>query len=185
MPYPQRAKPAPKSARCGVGDGSPGRHPPHSQPVGSGPLPHARKDEWSGVGERPTPDGPHRGRRRPARAPSCRPHSAPSQHARARAVGLVTGPHARTPRTHSQWVERLVLPLDASRDRSRRKEKTKKKTHNQRKKSAKSIFRTSEIPKKYFTPPFGEVAKFRTLTEEEEQQNRDGNEVELCLPKVT
>ena len=24
--------------------------------------------------------------------------------ARARAVGLVTGPHARTPRTHSQWV---------------------------------------------------------------------------------
>ena len=28
----------------------------------------------------------------------------PPQHARARAVGLVTGPHARTPRTHSQWV---------------------------------------------------------------------------------
>ena len=28
----------------------------------------------------------------------------PPQHAKARAVGLVTGPHARTPRTHSQWV---------------------------------------------------------------------------------
>ena len=28
----------------------------------------------------------------------------PPQHARARAVALVTGPHARIPRTHSQWV---------------------------------------------------------------------------------
>ena len=28
----------------------------------------------------------------------------PPQRARARAVALVTGPHARTPRTHSQWV---------------------------------------------------------------------------------
>ena len=40
----------------------------------------------------------------PPRAPSCRPHSAQSQIARARAVGLVAGLHARTPRTHSQWV---------------------------------------------------------------------------------
>ena len=38
------------------------------------------------------------------RAPSCRPNSAQSQLARARAVGLVTGSHAHTPRTHSQWV---------------------------------------------------------------------------------
>ena len=56
------------------------------------------------MGERPTPDAPHPGRRRPPRASSCRPHSAQSQLARARAVGLVTGPHARTPHTHSQWV---------------------------------------------------------------------------------
>ena len=104
MPPPQRSKPARKSARGGVGDRSPSPHPPHPQPVGSGPRPHARKDEWSGVGERPTPDAPHPGKRRPPRAPSCRPHSAPSQHARARAVGLVKAPHARTPRTHSQWV---------------------------------------------------------------------------------
>ena len=34
VPPPQRAKPARKSARCGVGDGSPCRHPPHPQPVG-------------------------------------------------------------------------------------------------------------------------------------------------------
>ena len=104
MPPPQCAKLARKSARCGVGDGSPRPHPPHPQPVGSGPRPHARKDEWSGVGERQTPDAPHPGRRRPPQAPSCRPHSVQSQLARARAAGLVTGPHARTSRTHSQWV---------------------------------------------------------------------------------
>ena len=80
------------------------RRPPHPQPVGSGPRPHARTDKWSGVGERPTPDAPHQGRRRPPRAPSCRPMSAQSQLARERAVGLVSGPHARTPRTHSQWM---------------------------------------------------------------------------------
>ena len=48
--------------------------------------------------ERPTPNGPHPGRRRHPWAASCRPHSAQSQLARARAVGLVTGPHARIPR---------------------------------------------------------------------------------------
>ena len=170
MPPPQRAKPARKSAPCGVGDRSPCLHPRHPHPVGSRPRPHARTDErsgveerlspdathlgkrspprapscrahsaqsqlagaravglvtpaspaptasgkWapaahpndelSGVGERPTPDAPHPGRRRPPHEPSCRPHSRQRQLARARAVGLVTGPCARTPRTHSQWV---------------------------------------------------------------------------------
>ena len=69
-----------------------------------GPWPHARKDEWSGMGERPTPDAPHPWKRRLTWAPSCRPLSAQSQLARARAVGLVTGPHTRTPRIDSQWV---------------------------------------------------------------------------------
>ena len=104
MPPPQRAKPARKSARCGVGDGSPRPHPQHPQPLGSGPRPHARTDERSGLGERLSPDAPHPGKRRPPRAPSCRPHSAQTHLARARAVGWVTGPHARTPCTHSQWV---------------------------------------------------------------------------------
>ena len=54
--------------------------------------------------ERPPLDAPNPGKRRPPRAPACRPHSAQSQPARARAVGLVTGPHTRTPRTCSQWV---------------------------------------------------------------------------------
>ena len=101
---PTAAKPARKSARCGIDDESSGAHPPDPQPVGSGARPHARRDEWLGVGERPTPDAPHQGKRRPPRAPSCRPHSAQSQHARAGAVGLVTSPQARTPRTQSEWV---------------------------------------------------------------------------------
>ena len=50
---------------------------------------------------RPTP---RQGAPPPPRAPSCRPHSTQSQHARARAVELVMGPHAHTPGTHSQWV---------------------------------------------------------------------------------
>ena len=87
-----------------MGGGSPRPHPPHPGPVGSGPRPHVRKDDWSGVGERPSPEAPNPVKGRLPRAPSCRPHSAQSQLAEARAVGLVTGPHARTPRTHSQWV---------------------------------------------------------------------------------
>ena len=100
--HPHAAPTARRSAHCGVGDGSPRPHPPHSQPVGSGPWPHARTDERSAVGERPSPDAPHQGKRRPARAPSCRPHSAQSLLPEARVVGLVTGPHARTPRTHTE-----------------------------------------------------------------------------------
>ena len=98
---PKRAKPARKSARCGVGGGSPCPHPLRPQPVGSGPRPHAGTDERSGSGERPSPDAPHPGNRRPPRAPSCRPYSAKGQLARACAVGLVTGPHARTQPTGS------------------------------------------------------------------------------------
>ena len=41
VPPPQRAKPAPKSARCGVGDRPQRPHP--RQPVGSGPRPQAQR----------------------------------------------------------------------------------------------------------------------------------------------
>ena len=91
-------------ARCGVGDGSPRPHFPHPQPVGSGPRPHAPKNGRPRVGERPIPDAPHPVMRRPPQTPSCRPHSKQRQLARVRAVGLLTGPHARTPRTHGQLV---------------------------------------------------------------------------------
>ena len=40
-------------------------------------------------------------------------------------------------------------------------------------------------PQKHFTPLFGEVKKFRTLTEKAEQQSRDGDEVERCMPQNT
>ena len=40
-------------------------------------------------------------------------------------------------------------------------------------------------PQKHFTPLFGEVEKFRTLTEKAEQQSRDGDEVERCMPQNT
>ena len=97
MPSPQYAKPARKSARCGVGDGSQRGLPPHIQPVGSGPRPHA-----SGTGRlawgSAQPQMPHtQARGAPPRAPSWGPHSAQSQLARARAVRMVTGPHAHTP----------------------------------------------------------------------------------------
>ena len=54
------------------------------------------------MGQRQILEAKARGAR--PQAPSCRPHSAQSQLARARAVVLVTGPHARTPRIHSKWV---------------------------------------------------------------------------------
>ena len=66
--------------------------PPHPHPVGSGPRhPAQRADSRGGRAPdpgRPTPwqEAPPPGTLRP-----------PPQHAKARAVGLVTGPHARTP----------------------------------------------------------------------------------------
>ena len=88
----------------GLVTGSRARNPRTNSQWVVDPWPYGRTDELSGVEERPTPDAPHPGRRRLPRAPSCRPQSAQSHLARARAVGLVTGHHARTPRTHSQWV---------------------------------------------------------------------------------
>ena len=130
VPPPQRAKPARKSARCGVGDGSPRPHPP--APTASGywaPAAHPEGGQ-SGVGERPTPDAPQPGKRRPPRAPSCRPHSAQSQLARARAVGLGTGPHAHTP-PHPQPVGSVPLQ-SAQRAGSRRWESgPPRRPHNQ------------------------------------------------------
>ena len=93
MPPPMRAKPA----RCGVGDGSPRPHPPHTHSqlvVGPGSPPRGRA---VGGGRAPNP-----GRPRPRQeAPPPGTLVLPPQLARAHAVGLVTGPHARTPRTHS------------------------------------------------------------------------------------
>ena len=56
------------------------------------------------MGERLRPDTPQPSKSSPPRAPSCQPRGAQSQHARARAVGLFTGPDGHPPRTHSQLV---------------------------------------------------------------------------------
>ena len=68
---PQHAKPARKSACCGVDDGSPRPHPLHPQPVGSGPRQHA-----------PKTDGRARGSVQP-RAHQAQATSAPPRRARA------------------------------------------------------------------------------------------------------
>ena len=108
MPPPQGAKQACKSARGGVGDGSPRPHPPHPQPVGSGPRPHARKYEWLGVGERPTRSAPQPGKKRPPRAPWCRPYSAPSQRARPARKSARGGVGDGSPRPHPPHGERAA-----------------------------------------------------------------------------
>ena len=58
VPPPQRAKPACKSTRCGVGDGSPRPQPPQPPPVGSGPRPHAPRTGGR-AGESAQPRTPH------------------------------------------------------------------------------------------------------------------------------
>ena len=86
-----------RARAVGLVPGPHARTPPHPQPVGSGPRQPAHR-AGSRVWESARPRTPHtKARGAPPRAPSCRPHSAQSQLARARAVGLVTGPHARTP----------------------------------------------------------------------------------------
>ena len=67
--------------------------------------------------------------------------------------------------TRSQRVDGLVL----SRDRSRRKIKNQEKDALPEKIKRKIVFSDLRNPHKNFTPLFGEVAKFRTLTKKEEQ----------------
>ena len=79
------------------------RTPPHPQPLSSGPWQPTQRVGSRGW-ESARPQTPHtQAGGAPPRAPSCRPHSAQSQLKRARAVGLVTGPHARIP-PHPQPV---------------------------------------------------------------------------------
>ena len=100
---PQRARPGRKNIRCGVGDGSPCPNPPHPQPVGSAPGPHAPRTGGR-ARESAQPRTPHAQARSNPLGALVLPHIAQSQLGRARAVGLVAGYHAHTPCTHSQWV---------------------------------------------------------------------------------
>ena len=88
----------------GVGERPPRRHHPHPQSVGNRPRPQTPMTGggvWESAESR-TPRSQARGA--PAQAPWCRSYSAQGQLARARAVGLVTGTNAHTPRTQIQWV---------------------------------------------------------------------------------
>ena len=92
-----------RARAAGLVTGPHARTPPHPQPVGSRPWQPAQRAGSRGW-ESARPRTPHnQAGGAPPRAPSCPPHSAQSQLARARAVGLVTGPHARTP-PHPQPV---------------------------------------------------------------------------------
>ena len=92
------------------------RRPARAHPVGPVLGPHARidrtrdtrdaeprlpapEDGRPGEGQRLTPGAPHNGGRHPPGTPFRHPHGERPQPARAHAVGLVLGPHARTDRT--------------------------------------------------------------------------------------
>ena len=98
MPPPQRVKPARKSARCRVGDGSPLPHPPHPQPVGSGPRPHAsRTGGW--VWESAQPRTPHT---QAEGAPPGAPSLPPPQHAKPAPKSARSGVGDESWRPHPQ-----------------------------------------------------------------------------------
>ena len=104
LPPRQRAKPARKSARCGVGTGSPRPRPPHPRPVGNGPQPQAPRTGGRARESAPSPTPYSQARGAPPPGVLVPPHNALSQLARARIVGLLAGFHAHTPRSHSQWA---------------------------------------------------------------------------------
>ena len=101
---PPRAKPARRSVRCGAVDGPPRPNRPRPQRTGRWPRPSAPMLGGFRKGECPTPDDPQGDTGLPPRAPSCRPHSAQSLLAGPCSVGLVTGPHAGTPRANKTRV---------------------------------------------------------------------------------
>ena len=80
--------------------------------------------------------------------------------------------------------DNMYTPTSARHLRVRRK-KNQEKDAQPEKIKRKIDYSDLRNPPKNFTPPFGEVAKFRLLTGKEEQQSRNGDEVERCLPQNT
>ena len=72
-----------------------------------------------------------------------------------------------------------------ARERSREKQKTKRKRVQPEKIKRKIVFPDRGNPPNNFTPLFGEDAKLRTLTENQEQESRDDDKFEGCLPQNT
>ena len=103
----KRAKPAHKSARCGVGDGCPYPHSPHPQQVGSRPRPHAPR-----TGGRACASAQFRTPHHQARGvPPLGALVPPQQHAKparkCTRCGVGDGSPTPPPRSHTQWVAGL------------------------------------------------------------------------------
>ena len=104
-PPPQRATPARKGARCGAGAGFPRPHRPHPGHTGRGTLAARSRGRAAGGGTAPDTRRPSQWwKAPPLGTPFRHPHSEQRQPARARAVGPVLGPHARTDRTRDTRV---------------------------------------------------------------------------------
>ena len=108
-----------------------------------------------------------------------------------RAWGPVTNP---PPRALASWLCALWgrheavfwnQTNQASRAIAAEEKKNQEKNAQPEKIKRKVNFSDLRNPPKNFTPLFGEVPKFRTLTEKEEQHSRDGDDVERCLPQNT
>ena len=82
-------------------------------------------------------------------------------------------------------LSKLILCRRARLTRARSRKKNQENDAQPEKIKRKIVFSGLRNPPNNFTPLFGEVAETRTLTEKEEQQSRDGDEVERCLPQNT
>ena len=110
-PPPQRATPARRGARCGAGAGSTRPHRP--QPGHTGRRTLAARSRGRAVGGVTAPDTRRPSQRRKAPPPGTpfrHPHSEQRRPARAHALGLVLGSHARIDRTRDTRVAEPWLP---------------------------------------------------------------------------
>ena len=104
-PPPQRATPARKGARCGAGAGSTRPHRPRPGHAGRGTLAARSGGRAAGGGTAPDTRRPsQRWKAPPPGTPFRHPLSEQRRPARAHAVGLVLGPHARIDRTRDTRV---------------------------------------------------------------------------------
>ena len=110
-PPPQRATPARKGARRGACAGFTRPYRPHPGHTGRGTLAARSRGRAAGGGTAPDTRRPsQRWKAPPSGTPFRHPHSEQRRPARARAVGPVMGPHARTDRTRDTRDAEPWLP---------------------------------------------------------------------------
>ena len=110
-PPPQRATPARKGARRGVGAESPRPHRPHPGHTGRGTLAARSRGRAAKGGPAPDTGRPsQRWKAPPPGTPLRHPHGEQRGPARAHAVRPVVGPHARTDRTRDTRDAEPRLP---------------------------------------------------------------------------